>query len=58
MAHAPLTKPVDLTSFAGVAQIGATNLSTYCCIAAIRSSKLTPSGTVALLKQAIRGISP
>src|SRR5207248_7927395 len=45
-------------SFAGVPQTGATNLSTYTCMAPIRASSSTPSATVALLKQAIVGSSP
>ena len=54
-------KIVNVGAFAaqkGVAQMGATYLSTYSCIAAIRSSRSTPRGIVALLKQAILGISP
>src|SRR4029079_17868750 len=46
-------KSVVLTSLAGVPHTGAMCTVTYSCMAAIRASKFTPIGMVALLKQAI-----
>src|ERR1039458_5435520 len=55
MAHAPLRKLVDFTSSAGVPQTGAKCSSTNFCMAAMRASKSTPIGVLALLKHAILG---
>src|ERR1039457_3998486 len=55
MAHAPLRKPVDFTSSAGVPQTGANCSSTNFCMAAMRASNSTPIGVLALLKHAILG---
>src|ERR1039458_1462802 len=55
MAHAPLRKPVDFTSSAGVPQTGAKCSSTNFYMAAMRASNSTPIGVLALLKHAILG---
>src|SRR5438552_18708540 len=58
MAQASFTKSLDLTNVAGVPQMGATCLSTYSCMALMRISRLMPKGVLALLKQAMVGVTP